>query len=260
VGSGTAPGGTGSSYYSSGIAVGGGSGSSGGNGKAVLVFTSTVESKVKIGGTWKNITDMFTKQGGTWKRITGGYVKIGGTWKALFGTIGGHDGSGFQQTATGFGGVGSSDALDSSGGAGSSGSSGSGGGGGGRVICTWLMYKDMFSAEDLKIDTEFSVKYLPRTLKIGYWYWAVPLVSYMDKAHKENTKFGRLVIAVIRTLAQARANELAYKMGHRKKGDILGKFTRFLGEGFCFAVGLVVKPFVEKRFGHWLEIYDPDIN
>ncbi|MAI83722.1 MAG: hypothetical protein CMM91_02145, partial [Rickettsiales bacterium] len=227
-----------------------------------------VEAKVKTGAnTWKSITEMYFKfndgsSDGVWKRITGAYVKTGvSTWKAMFGTIGGHDGSGFQQTSTGFGGAGSSDALDSSGGAGSSGSSGSGGGGGGgRVICTWLMYKDMFSAEDLKIDTEFSVKYLPRTLKIGYWYWAVPLVSYMDKAHKENTKFGRLVIAVIRTLAQARANELAYKMGHRKKGDILGKFTRFLGEGFCFAVGLVVKPFVEKRFGHWLEIYDPDIN
>lgn len=260
VGSGTTPGGTGNANYSGSIAVGGSAGSSGGNGRAVLIFSSDVGSKTKVGGTWKDITDSFVKVGGTWKRITSGYVKIGGTWKALFGTVGGHDGSGFQQTATGFGGVGSSDALDGSGGAGSSGSAGSGGGGGGRVICTWLMYKDMFSAEDLKIDTEFSVKYLPRTLKIGYWYWAVPLVRYMDKAYKENTRFGKIVISVIRTLAQARANELSYKMGYRKKGDILGKITRFLGEGFCYAVGLVVRPFAEKRFGQWLEIYDPDIN
>ena len=69
-----------------------------------------------------------------------------------------------------------------------------------------------------------------------------------------------LVIKVIRALAQARANELAYKMGKRSKGDILGKITRWIGESFCFVVGLIVKPFVEHKFGEWLEVYDPEIN
>ena len=117
----------------------------------------------------------------------------------------------------------------------------------------------MFSKDDLKIDTEFSVRYLGRTLKIGYWFWACPLVEYMNKAEANNSRFGKLVIKVIRALAQARANELAYKMGKRSKGDILGKFTRWIGESFCFVVGLVVRPFVEHRFGKWLEIYDPEI-
>ena len=120
--------------------------------------------------------------------------------------------------------------------------------------------KGQFSLEDLKIDQEFSIRYLSRTLKIGYWFWSVPLVEYMTKADKRGDWFGLLVIKVIRMLAQARANELAYKMGKREKRDILGILTRLIGESFCFAVGFIVRPFVEKRFGHWLEIYDPDIN
>ena len=101
---------------------------------------------------------------------------------------------------------------------------------------------------------------MSRTLKIGYWCWSVPLVEYMTKADKRGDWFGLLVIKVIRMLAQARANELAYKMGKREKRDILGILTRLIGESFCFAVGFIVRPFVEKRFGHWLEIYDTDIN
>ena len=204
---------------------------------------------------------MHYKVSGSWKRITGGYHKVSGVWKALFGKLGGHDGSGFLETATGFGGAGSGDALDSSGGAGATGSAGSGGGGGGgRVICTWLMHRDMFSQEDLAVDTQFSVKYLGRTTKIGYWFWAIPLVEYMQKSHETKSWFGGLVIDVIKVLAQARANELAYKMGKRETGDVLGKITRFFGEGFCYLIGLTVRPFVEKKFGHWLEIYDPDIS
>lgn len=264
VGSGTTPGGTGESHYAAGIAVGGGAGQSGGNGKVVLVFDSTVEAKVKTGAsTWKSVTDMYFKfddgsQNGTWKRITDGYIKTGATeWKSLFNTLQGQGGN-FKSNSAQFGGA--NGGADSSGGAGSSGSAGSGGGGGGRVICTWLQNKGMFSAEDLKIDQEFSVRYLSRTLKIGYWFWGIPLVEYMNNADKKGTWFGKLVIKVIRMLAQARANELAYQMGVRKQGDILGKVTRLIGESFCWCVGFIVRPFVEKRFGDWLQIYDPDID
>ncbi len=227
------------------MAVGGGSGQAGGNGLAIITFTVSGQSFLKVGGTWKSISDIFFKAGGVWKKITAGYVKIGSEWKAIF-----NSGLNFTSTAAGFG---------DSGGNSSSGTPGSGGGGGGRVICTWLQNKGMFTMDDLKIDTEFSVRYLGRTLKIGYWFWACPLVEYMNKAEQKDSKFGKLVIKVIRALAQARANELAYKMGKRSKGDILGKFTRWIGESFCFVVGLVVRPFVEHRFGKWLEIYDPDI-
>ncbi len=245
-GSGQTPGGTGLAAYQAGIAVGGNSGSTGGAGKAVIVFTISPEAYVKVGSAWKKITEIYFKAAGVWKKITGGYFKYDGSWKAIF-----NSGIEFEQTSAGFG--------DASGNP-SSGTPGSGGGGGGgRVICTWLQNKGMFSLQDLQIDTEFSVNHLGRTTKIGYWFWAIPLVEYMQNSAETKSWFGGLVTDVIKVLAQARANELAYKMGKRSKGDILGKFTRWIGESFCFVVGLVVRPFVEHRFGKWLEIYDPEI-
>ena len=140
MGSGTTPGGTGESHYAAGIAVGGGAGQSGGNGKVVLVFDSTVEAKVKTGAsTWKSVTDMYFKfddgsQNGTWKRITDGYVKTGATeWKSLFNTLQGQGGN-FKSNAAQFGGA--NGGADASGGAGSRPQPGNGphcgkGGGGG---------------------------------------------------------------------------------------------------------------------------------
>ena len=114
-GSGTAPGGTSNVHYSSGVAVAGGPSSSGADGKAVVVFNVGVQANVKIGGVWKDISNIFTKISGVWKPITAGYVRVGGSWKALF-----NSGVNFIETSAGFG-----DASGSS----SSGSGGSGGGG-----------------------------------------------------------------------------------------------------------------------------------
>jgi hypothetical protein len=116
-GSGVTPGGTSESYYATGVAVGGNPSSSGGDGKAVVIFNVSVEGKFKVGGTWKNIEQAFFKVGGAWKQLTAGYVKIGGAWKALF-----NSGVNFLSTAAGFG-----DAEGSS-------SSGGGGTGGGCFI------------------------------------------------------------------------------------------------------------------------------
>ena len=244
-GSGTTPGGTGVSGYVSGVANGAGATGTGGNGLAIIIFTIGVQANYKVSGDWKETTNLYTKVSGAWKEITAAYYKVSGTWKALF-----NSGVTFTTTAAGFG--------DSTG-LPTSAASGSGGGGGGRVICTWLNNKGMFSLEDLKIDQAFSIKYMSRNVKIGYWFWGIPMVEYMNKSDKTGSWFGGLVIKVIRMLAQARANELAYKMGVRKQGDILGKVTRVIGEGFCWCVGVVVRPFVEHKFGDWLEIYDPEI-
>ena len=245
--SGQTPGGSGDARYQAGVGTGGNQASSGGNGLAHIIFTVSPESFVKVGGAWKQITEVYTKKDGAWKTITAGYAKIGGAWKAIF-----NSGINFNSTSAGFG--------DASGGS-TSGSAGSGGGGGGggRVICTWLQNKGMFTLQDLQIDTEFSVKHLGRTTKIGYWFWAIPLVQYMQDSAETKSWFGGLVTDVIKVLAQARANELAYQMGKRSKGDILGKFTRWIGESFCFGVGFIVRPFVEHKFGEWLEVYDPEI-
>jgi hypothetical protein len=127
----------------------------------------------------------------------------------------------------------------------------------GRVICTWLRNNGLFSAEDLAIDTEFSVQYLNDNTKIGYWLWACPLVQYMEKNYRNKTN--SLFVKAIRIIAQARANEIAHQVGARSQGDVLGKIVRIVGESFCFVLGSIAKPFAEEKFKHWLSIYSSKI-
>jgi hypothetical protein len=123
----------------------------------------------------------------------------------------------------------------------------------GRVICTWLRNNGLFSPEDLAIDTQFSVQYLSDNTKIGYWLWACPLVQYMEKNYK--TKVDSLFVKTIRIIAQARANEIAYRAGKRSHGDMLGKAVRIVGESICFIIGSIAKPFLAKKFNNWLTVY-----
>ena len=39
---------------------------------------------VKIGGDWKDISNIYTKVSNAWKEVTAAYVNIGGAWKPLF--------------------------------------------------------------------------------------------------------------------------------------------------------------------------------
>jgi len=127
----------------------------------------------------------------------------------------------------------------------------------GRVICTWLRNNGLFSAEDLAIDTKFSVQYLSDNTKIGYWLWACPLVEYMEKNYKTN--IDSRFVKTIRVIAQARANEIAYQAGKRSQGDMLGKIVRIIGESACFVLGAIARPFVEEKFNRWLSFYSSKI-
>jgi len=127
----------------------------------------------------------------------------------------------------------------------------------GRVICTWLRNNSLFSAEDLAIDTQFSVQYLSDNTKIGYWLWACPLVEHMERNYRNNTN--SFFIKTIRIIAQARANEIAYQTGARTNSDLLGKLVRIVGESACFVLGSIARPFIEEKFKHWLAIYSPKI-
>ena len=127
----------------------------------------------------------------------------------------------------------------------------------GRVICTWLRNNGLFSAEDLAIDTQFSVKYLSDNTKIGYWLWACPLVQYMERNYRNNTN--SLFVKTIRIIAQARANEIAYQTGMRSRSDVLGKMVRIVGETMCWTLGTIARPFVGEKFNQWLSIYSSKI-
>jgi hypothetical protein len=127
-GSGVTPGGTGESYYDSGVAVAGSAGAVGANGKVVIVFNIGVQANTKVSGNWKSINAMYYKVSGVWKQITAGYYKVSGTWKALF-----NAGITFVSNSSGFG--------DSSGSS-SSGGGGSGGGGGCFIAGTLVTMLD----------------------------------------------------------------------------------------------------------------------
>jgi hypothetical protein len=133
-GSGVTPGVTsliisGVQYYDSGVAVGSnGSAGPGGNGLAVLVFNVGVQASTKVGGVWKEVTDIQTKVSGVWKTVTAGYVKVSGAWKALF-----NSGLNFVSTAAGFGNTNGNT---------SSGTGGSGGGGGCFIAGTMISMND----------------------------------------------------------------------------------------------------------------------
>ena len=69
------------------------------------------------------------------------------------------------------------------------------------------------------------------------------------------TKVDSLFVKTIRIIAQARANEIAYQVGTRPQSDMLGKFVRIVGEGMCFIIGTIAKPFLAKKFNNWLTLY-----
>ena len=127
----------------------------------------------------------------------------------------------------------------------------------GRVICTWLRNNGLFSDQDLAVDSQFSLRYLSSTTKIGYWLWACPLVQYMDKNYTKGKS--SVLVTAVRIIAQARANEIAYKSGLKPKGDVLGKMTRIFGEGICFILGAIAKPFTQAKFKQWLDLYSTKI-
>jgi len=127
----------------------------------------------------------------------------------------------------------------------------------GRVICTWLRNNGLFSSADLAIDTEFSVKYLSDNTKIGYWLWACPLVGALERYYKDKTD--SLLVKVIAFIAKARADEIAYLVGKKTKGNIQGKIVRLIGENVCFILGCIVRPFIFKKFEKWLTIYSKEI-
>ena len=303
-GSGITPGGTGSAYYSTGVAVGGSTEVSGGNGRAVLIFNIPSAANYKVAGEWKRLDQIYNKVSGVWKNIKFGYFKTGGVWKAIFAND-----IVFHINYAAFGDATGNPTSGTAGVAGSPtvtpdniGGGGGGGGGGGndgrtvsvqckksdwhaheigfdafpsstvvgscsagqgsnpRVICTYFYGRGEFDLQDLQNDTEFSRQNLGNNVKIGYWVWAIPLVDWMKKHEQSNHWWPKLVINATRMFATTRAIELSYKMGTRTKGSMIGKMVRLVGEGGCYIVGSILKPFIADKYLKFLEEYNKDVN
>ena len=129
-----------------------------------------------------------------------------------------------------------------------------------RVICTYFYSKNQFSLTDLQLDTEFSRNNLSDEVKIGYWFWAIPLVDWMKKHENSNNWWVKLVKNSTKLFAQERAKEIAYTMGKKNKGSLIGKFVRLFGETGCYILGTLIKPFVFDKYKGFLNEYQKDVN
>lgn len=79
--------GVGTPYYKSGFSAGGSrTGGTGQNGRVVLLIEPIGLNSVKVGGTWRQISDAFVKVNGTWKDIDTIYIKVGNSWKEVNGS------------------------------------------------------------------------------------------------------------------------------------------------------------------------------
>ncbi len=285
-GSGATPGGTTSGYYVTGVAKGGTSGQNGGNGRAVLIFTIEGGTNFKTGGAYKTIDKIYTKVSGAWKQITAGYYKVSGAWKtiftgdiifsinfALFGNTTGNTASGA---------VGAN--ADATGPLGGGGPGADPGGGrtitapckkmywgpitipnapngyqcksnekSTRVICTYFHDRGEMDPLHLQNDYHYTIDNISDVTKIGYWFWAIPLTNYMQKHELSEHWWPKLVTDTTRLFATERAKAISYKMGATKKDSVFGKLIRMIGEPMCAVIGMIVKPFVAKKYKFLLE-------
>ena len=282
-GSGITPGGAGSGFYSTGVALGGTSAKNGGDGKAVLIFNIPSGANYKVDGAWKKLEQVKHKVAGEWKNITAAYFKVGGAWKAIFAndvlfrinfaafgdTTGnvtsGTDGTGerpppayrdndpggdrvvttpIKQKMYWGPGIGQNYQCKSNENDGNS-----------RVICTYFHNRGMMDLTDLQCDYEWTRQNISDNVKIGYWLWAIPLVEWMERHEDSTSLWHRFAISTTLNFARARAHEISYKVGARSKGNLFGKCIRLVGESLCGAVGFMAKPFVKGKYESMLKEY-----
>jgi len=261
-GSGINPGGTGSAYYTAGTAKGGVRGASGGNGRAVLLFNVSSESKVKVGGVWKTINDIKYKVSGTWKTITHGYYKVGGVWKAIFtndiqffgnanafgntdgGSTSGSEGAGGVPTALTIPPQNDNDPFippkprsrywtynphtDS----GYSRSDTDTGISRKGVVCTMMNDSYGFGSFRQKIWLKHSLG-LPKEYEVGYHAIFLPLVAFAKRPGRIN----KLVKQTLEHIAKHRTLDIRQEM--RGKIHLKGRIYRKILEPICYIVGKI---------------------
>ena len=89
--------------------------------------------------------------------------------------------------------------------------------------------------EMLLADIEFTDQ-LSSMIVRGYHFWAVPYVRVM----RRKDWLGKLATAVILPVSLWRGEEVMFRMGRSKKGNLKGKFVRWIVEAGCYAIGLFV--------------------
>jgi hypothetical protein len=219
-----------------GTVSGGTEGMGGGTGLSVGVGNASIGGDTVGGGlSLGNTSNNGTVSGGT-EGMGGGTglsaPSNAGNLGSGIGTVGAEGMGGGTGLSVGNVGVGQTGTTSGLGVAVGGGEGGGGGGGGSRVICTHFYRKGEMDRNMWRADLEFTFKHLSPTTVRGYQYWAIPYVKLMRKS--------KLAEDIIRPLAFARAKELTYQMGRSPKGSVFGKVVRLVCEPICFSVGLFV--------------------
>lgn len=234
---------------SGGAGRGGNQGNAGTNGKAILVFTVSAKTKVKIDNAWKTITQIKFKKDGIWKDIRAAYVKINGVWKAVF-----NKGLNWQSTTAGFGDSTGNPYSGTPGNPPPPASGGGGGGGGCKIICTKLYELGYLSEDIYKADQLFG-KWLRQSdphAYYGYLKWARVVVDWMSSEGPQcmfwikdktvrNQKQKEMATRWARRIATPWAEHMAYKMGVLRQDNRAGRWIMNIGITVSRLLGRFVK-------------------
>lgn len=105
---------------------------------------------------------------------------------------------------------------------------------GGKIICGELYRQGLLDETIYMGDLKYAESVDLET-KIGYWYWATPLVELM--------KVSPFVTQVTKVIATGWATEMAYRAGYVKQGSWIGKALTVTAEPLCRFIGKYLKAF-----------------
>jgi len=99
------------------------------------------------------------------------------------------------------------------------------------VLCTYFYKQGVLSRAVYVADTRYAQQHIGDHTKNGYHYWAVPLVSYLQKQHRPVAE------PILKYIVKGWANEMAFQMGVIEKRPLRGRIIRMIGEPICNIIG-----------------------
>lgn len=101
------------------------------------------------------------------------------------------------------------------------------------VICSYFEEIGYIDAATWATNGAFAVKYLSPTTLRGYHFWGIPLVRWMRR--------NKVLLRFVWPFVKAWSDEMAHRMGHRKKGSLVGKLLLLIGIPICYFIGRKAK-------------------
>jgi hypothetical protein len=103
-----------------------------------------------------------------------------------------------------------------------------------KIICVELFRQGLMAKQIYEADENFGnmLKEKYPLVLIGYQFWARPVVVQMRKS--------KALTNCVNYFAKPWSYEMAYIMGCRDKGDIIGKILMIVGFPICWLLGIIV--------------------